>query len=464
MHWSQIISVIVIATSIMYIGTGALIFQAIKGSKIRSSFLLFSSFLSLWSLFYGLMVASPDAIAARFFWAISFFSSLVFLPFWVYFLALLSSYSKRKIKKLIYILQFTTIILSILCIATMKVHFSIHPFYGYQFNYIPNFIFFITFINLCITLLLMLTILRNWIKTSKLIRHKKMALSLSLQIGILAPPMLILNLIRPIYSGVSLAAIGLIVIFIIHINFYRKMIHNNILDITLQNVSNGMFTLLNVPILILNEVNQIVFANNYCLANFQNAKIGHNIAEFLLIDNEKPSQSIFENTINKENVLISTNHGEKNMSMQLTVVRDKFEEVITKIIILSDVTELITERVLIEESIKHFVENSPLPITIWDRKYNMIDWNKEAMELINHKDRSNFPETFSSYTPQFQQNGKPTIEVITTELDKAFTEGSNTISWCHNAPSGEQIQMEVNMLRLKLNEDEYQVMCFSRVL
>ena len=340
MDWSYAVAVIFFITAISFSCLATAIYSTSAQSKLRKRFVLVLVWTTIWSLSYGIMTIAENAAAARLFWAIGFTSNSLFFASWSVFFAHLSMYSKKQIDILKYSCYPLSALIAILAICADDVEF-IKTVYGYQFSYYNCMVLKAAGIYFLLITLLMTLLLLKWRLSSSFTRHKRPAVIFTILTIIVSPPAYTVDSVIPNLTAYTTIPLSVLLILILTLQMNRIMRENQMLDITVQNVSENIFTSVTVPILVLDTCNEVILANN-AAADFWGGKIaGRNAADLILADNAPPESSFFNRDMEHGRIVAVTLAGSRFCDMQLRVVKDKYNEVFSKILTMNDITELL---------------------------------------------------------------------------------------------------------------------------
>lgn len=115
------------------------------------------------------------------------------------------------------------------------------------------------------------------------------------------------------------------------------------------------------------------------------------------------------------------------------------------------------------ERIKLLLDASPLFVSLWNKDFENIECNQEALNLFKVEDRNMYLEHFYELSPEVQPDGTKTTEKIKEVLERAFEDGRYMFEWMHCTPEGELIPSEVTLIRL-MYQNEYVVAGYTRDL
>jgi diguanylate cyclase (GGDEF)-like protein len=104
-------------------------------------------------------------------------------------------------------------------------------------------------------------------------------------------------------------------------------------------------------LIVLDNKNDIRLANKEALALLGNGIIGKNIADFILVDEKIPEQSFFDKYFEKESVLFLTPSGYKVCDTFLSSKIDKFSDILSKVVVISDMTAIDNHNTLLLQSV-----------------------------------------------------------------------------------------------------------------
>ena len=95
--------------------------------------------------------------------------------------------------------------------------------------------------------------------------------------------------------------------------------------------------------------------------------------------------------------------------------------------------------------------------------FEVFECNEEAVKLFNFKDKREFMERYFETYPEYQPDGRNSIEAGQKSLEKAYTEGKNTTEFLFQAADGTLIPTEVTLVRVEYG-DEYVIAGYARDL
>jgi len=106
-----------------------------------------------------------------------------------------------------------------------------------------------------------------------------------------------------------------------------------------------------------------------------------------------------------------------------------------------------------DERVMLMLDAAPIGVTMWDRDYNLVDFNYEAARVVGIHNKDEYRERFAETAPEYQNDGRKSFDVLKEYIDKTFLEGSNHTIWDHNSVDGETIPFDARSIRLVLRDD-----------
>ena len=341
MYIRIIVGFILLTTCIFLLVIARLTYTLRKESRMRKSYFIACLMLAGWSLSYGFMTVASNEYYARFFWTFGFAFCSLFFPAWLRFLADLSSQKLQHTGRLLLVYYLVAITFAVLGPVSGDVRF-VQTIFGYQFIYnglSPVFIGFNVYV--VISIILIQTILVKWIRSARFTRQRRAALGFIVIISIIAPPAYFMDLLYPTIFNSSMFPFATIFIALASIYFFSIVRVHSTLDITVHRISDDLFASVTMPVLVLDHENTVVLTNSPA-NNLWKYKIkGLNMADLIMVDHKKPDQSFFDENLDDVRVTIPDESADVKCDLLLTIVKDKHNEVLSKIAILNDITELL---------------------------------------------------------------------------------------------------------------------------
>ena len=107
-----------------------------------------------------------------------------------------------------------------------------------------------------------------------------------------------------------------------------------------------------------------------------------------------------------------------------------------------------------EERTRIMLDSVPICAEFWDKNFNIIDCNQEALKLFDCSSKKEYFEKFFDFSPEYQPDGSLAREKSIELLKKAFETGFCRFEWLHQKHNGDFIPSEVTLIRVKYrNED-----------
>ncbi|MGL4943809.1 MAG: PAS domain-containing protein [Thermoguttaceae bacterium] len=98
------------------------------------------------------------------------------------------------------------------------------------------------------------------------------------------------------------------------------------------------------------------------------------------------------------------------------------------------------------------LDSVPMCCSVFDRDFNVIDCNREAVRTFQLTDKNEYARRFLELSPPTQPPfGEPTAVLVVKYLEEAFRDGSAKFAWEHCTLAGEPIPMDVTLVRHDLS-------------
>ncbi len=122
---------------------------------------------------------------------------------------------------------------------------------------------------------------------------------------------------------------------------------------------------------------------------------------------------------------------------------------------ISAVTENILNITTMEERTRAILDVTPMAINIWDKNLKMRDCNLESLKIFGYEDKEEFLEEYDSTFPEFQPDGKKTMELAQKGMRAAFKHGYYHFDKFYGkTKTGEPLPFEITYIRLVLRDEE----------
>ena len=115
------------------------------------------------------------------------------------------------------------------------------------------------------------------------------------------------------------------------------------------------------------------------------------------------------------------------------------------------------------ERTRLLLDAMPLVCHLWNRDYTIFDCNEENTRLFDLKDKNDIKDNFFRFSPEYQPDGRSTLEKAVECIKKAFDEGKYVVDWMHQQLDGTPIPSEITLVRVPY-EDDYVVAGYARDL
>ncbi len=106
-----------------------------------------------------------------------------------------------------------------------------------------------------------------------------------------------------------------------------------------------------------------------------------------------------------------------------------------------------------EERTKIMLDITPLCCNFWNRDFQNVDCNLSAAKLFELSDKQEYLDCFHELSPEFQPNGRRSMEAAREKVIEAFETGYVKFEWMHQKRNGEQIPAEITLVRVRHHDD-----------
>ncbi len=123
-----------------------------------------------------------------------------------------------------------------------------------------------------------------------------------------------------------------------------------------------------------------------------------------------------------------------------------------------DVGELKSSRELARQADAHMkimFDSMPLCATLWNKNFQIMDCNLAAPKLFGLETKQDFLENFIALSPEYQPNGRTSLDNVQEKMGIVFSEGFYRMEWMHQNLDGEPIPSEVTLIRIEFQNDYY---------
>ncbi len=145
--------------------------------------------------------------------------------------------------------------------------------------------------------------------------------------------------------------------------------------------------------------------------------------------------------------------------MNVSAIRDAEGTVVQVIVVILDITErrkmmdeLDHARIAAEEAnslTRLMFDATPLCVNLWNRQRETLDCNLEALRLFEFSSREVYLERFMECSPEYQPDGRKSVEWVPRLINAAFETGYQRFEWMHQKPTGEPIPAEITLVRVQ---------------
>lgn len=122
---------------------------------------------------------------------------------------------------------------------------------------------------------------------------------------------------------------------------------------------------------------------------------------------------------------------------------------------LREVKAQLTQRRDAEERTRLMLNAMPLCCNFWDKNFNNIACNDEAVRLFNLNNQQEYLDRFMELSPKVQPCGRLSSDISLEKITKAFAEGYARFEWLHQRLDGTPIPSEITLTRLDFKNEKF---------
>jgi len=415
-------------------------------SPIRRDYIITSVYLSVFCFSYGLMTIANDPLLVRIFWACGFYVACVYNTRWIRCFSQLFPFENKNTKTLSRIFALSTTVISALCIFLGDASFVLTRF-GNQFSYHNSIFFTLALINFSALIATVIYLHVKWWRYAKLKRQRIQAGTFILLCALIGPIGFVTDFFIPIFTDRTIVPIAAFVFLSVSIPIWIIMKTNQALSLTEPNVSGHVFKSVTLPTLVLDLNNKIELENNAATEFLGRSVTGDNLSDIIITDGIKPDQSYFNSDHTHEKVTVSTHVGDKVCDLLFTLERDKYNDAISKIAIIRDISKSEYSDNLLRalNTSTAFLLNSDLE-SFEDDLFQAMEVIGESINIERMSIWKNHTGDGRLHCTKVYEWTKGTHKHQRTEHSVSITYGEDDPGWETDTPSGESINTVLNYM------------------
>jgi PAS domain S-box-containing protein len=165
-----------------------------------------------------------------------------------------------------------------------------------------------------------------------------------------------------------------------------------------------------------------------------------------------------------ENVIIDfSGRGKpRNYSIDSAPLTDRSGGFDGALVIFHDITDLL--RAEADERTQAMFDAAPLACTFWDAGGNLVDCNREALNLFEVPTKEEFCRRFDEFSPALQADGSISRVKIRENFWETCKTGIKKFQWLHRSASGTWLPCFVNLVRVSFPDGGYRMLGYTRDL
>lgn len=98
--------------------------------------------------------------------------------------------------------------------------------------------------------------------------------------------------------------------------------------------------------------------------------------------------------------------------------------------------------------VKLMLDTSPLSCFMIDENNKCLDCNAKVLELFEVKDKQEFFDNMMNFVPEYQPDGRPSVEITKYLREKAFKEGKSELEWTLQLLDGTPLPVSMTLMRV----------------
>lgn len=99
--------------------------------------------------------------------------------------------------------------------------------------------------------------------------------------------------------------------------------------------------------------------------------------------------------------------------------------------------------------LKLMIDTSPLAITLWNDKHELIGCNQSAVTLMDLRDEQEFIDRFFEMSPECQPCGSRSTDLVHEKLSEVLRNGLCSFNWTHCRLDGTPVPTEITLVRIQ---------------
>lgn len=154
------------------------------------------------------------------------------------------------------------------------------------------------------------------------------------------------------------------------------------------------------------------------------------------------------------------NRAKKIYTRIVSPLKDSFGGLVGRVETLQD----LTRQYETEERMRAMIDATPLCYNVWNRDFENIECNMEAVKLFDLPDKKSYLDNFFRLSPEYQPNGNKSADEAHKNITYAFEHGLTRFKWMHQKLNGEPVPAEITLIRVKLRREGDVVLGYTRDL
>ena len=219
-----------------------------------------------------------------------------------------------------------------------------------------------------------------------------------------------------------------------------------------------------LAVIVLDRNNNIIDCNDSAVGLFEASSKAEVLANFFMFTAPIQPNGMFSGEYARQLILGAEETGElvtewsyKNKKGDIipgesTLKRIEYHNTYITIIYIRDLRAEIEAHAQVKEITernKIMIDVTPIGFVFFDDSFNIVDCNPAALALFDVPDAEVFAGGFYSFCPEYQKDGRPSVETYKNNMQIAFNEGFLNFEWDHLRKSGEELPVDVTLIRVE---------------
>ena len=97
---------------------------------------------------------------------------------------------------------------------------------------------------------------------------------------------------------------------------------------------------------------------------------------------------------------------------------------------------------------------APICCKLWSKDLKVIICNQECVRVFGTRSKKEFCDRFFEFSPEFQPDGRSSVQAAAAEVAKGFETGHSRFEWLHQKMDGTPLPTEVTLVKVSYNGED----------